>query len=88
MQIILNNTGIPPSSLPIYENLFSFIDCYLPDFVPLSKTSKGNCVTGEDDITEDLVNFFEDKIEVLDLNENKTFKFTIKTPLGIPKNLQ
>lgn len=82
MQIILNNAGIPPSSLPIYENLFSFIDCSLPDFLPLSKTSKGDCVMAEDDITEDLVNFFEDKIEVLNLNENKTFKFTNQSKQG------
>ncbi|WP_080905199.1 hypothetical protein [Parabacteroides sp. Marseille-P3160] len=82
MQIISNNTGIPPSSLPIYENLFGFIECSLPDFTPLSKTNKGKQVDEEDDITEDLVSFFEDKIETLNLDENKTFKFTNQSKQG------
>ncbi|MDR2083876.1 MAG: hypothetical protein LBP67_02640 [Bacteroidales bacterium] len=82
MQIISNNTGIPPSSLPIYENLFGFIECSLPDFTPLSKTNKGKQIDQEDDITEDLVSFFEDKIESLNLDENKTFKFTNQSKQG------
>jgi hypothetical protein len=82
MELPSNNAGTPPSPLPIYENLFCFIDSCLSGFTPLSKTKDSNIVYEEDDITEDLVDFLEDKQESLNLDANHTFKFTNQSKQG------
>jgi hypothetical protein len=56
--------GIPPSSKPIYEALFKFIDDSLQSFTPLSVDSSGRVVTAEDEITEDLAVFLDNKQEL------------------------
>ncbi|MDR0573009.1 MAG: hypothetical protein LBG96_03085 [Tannerella sp.] len=81
MQEILNNTGNPPSSLPIYEHLYSFIDDVLCNFKPLSTTSTGNVVSSEDDITQDLVAYFEDQQEFSN-HSDYSFKFENQSKQG------
>jgi hypothetical protein len=85
MQEITNNTGNPPSSLPIYEQLFSFIDDVLYDFQPLSTTNTGNVVTSEDDLTQDLVAYFEDKQEFPKHTIAYSFKFENQSKQGKSK---
>lgn len=84
MQISQNAIGIPPSSFPIYEKLFNFIDSCFCDFRPLSRTKKGLLLTAEDDITEDLVDFFETKQESI-LDANISFRFTNQSKQGAYK---
>jgi hypothetical protein len=82
MQEILNNTGNPPSSLPIYEHLFSFIDDVLCNFQPLNTTNTGDVVTSEDDITQDLVGYLEDKQEFSNHIIAYSFKFENQSKQG------
>lgn len=81
MQISQNAIGTPPSPFPIYEKLFNFIDSCLCDFRPLSRTKNGLLLTAEDDITEDLVDFFETKQESM-ANINVSFRFTNQSKQG------
>lgn len=83
MQPIANTIGTPPSSLPIYENLCKFIGQCIHRFAPLSRTNKGNPVTGEDDITEDLADFLESEMEAIVLNEDGVYKFVNQSKIGI-----
>ncbi|MGI0530678.1 hypothetical protein [Treponema socranskii] len=81
MQISQNTIGTPPSPFPIYEKLFNFIDSCLYDFRPLSKTKKELLIMAEDDITEDLVDFFETKQDVISALDY-SFRFTNQSKKG------
>lgn len=81
MQIFQNAIGTPPSPFPIYEKLFNFIDNCLYDFKPLSRTKKGLLLMAEDDITEDLVDFFETKQETMSYTDD-SFIFTNQSKQG------
>jgi hypothetical protein len=85
MQIIHNIGGNPPSSTPIYERLFGFIDENLLDFKPLSKKDDGSTANSEDDITEDLVDYLDSKQESLLLDKSMAFKFTNQSKQGNKK---
>jgi hypothetical protein len=85
MQEILTNTGNPPPSRPIYKHLFNFINDVVYGFKPLSKTDKGDNITSEDDITQDLVDYLEDKQEFSHQKANYSFKFANQIKQGSNK---
>jgi hypothetical protein len=68
MQVVSNISGNPPTSTPIYENLFDFIDDVLCDFKLSSKDANGNLDTAENMITQDIE---------ISLNEEAHIKDTI-----------
>jgi hypothetical protein len=79
--------GKPPPIELIYNRLFCFIENVLPNFEVYSLKEDGNKVTSEDDITEDLTDYFEAKQEALKQDVNSSFKFTYlsrrKTDIGV-----
>ncbi|GHT21624.1 hypothetical protein FACS189430_01990 [Bacteroidia bacterium] len=63
--------GISPDKAPIYETLLDFVDNVVFLFKPFSKDSKGNPVTAEDLITQDLEKTLNHKAR----NNNEPFAF-------------
>jgi hypothetical protein len=76
MRIIQDITGNPPSSNPIFDRLLNFMDDNLYGFTIFSKKDNGCAVTSEDDITEDLVEYLDDKQEISATDRSLAFKFT------------
>jgi hypothetical protein len=85
MRGILNSTGTPPSLYSVYKYLLNFIDDVLCDFRPLSITEKGNIVDSEDDITQDLVRYLNDRQEFPKQKVNYPFYFENQSKQGNKK---
>lgn len=82
MEQPLSAIGTPPSSKPVYDALFRFINDALPQFEPFSLDSKGIIVKAEDDITEDLSVFLDYEQE----KKSGQFKFvnqSKKSDIGV-----
>jgi len=87
MKDLYSIVGNPPPAYPIFERIFNFIEDYLPDFKPLRKTKDGRLSKLEDDISEDLADFLDNRQELLNQDRNSSFRFTNqsrkKTDIGV-----
>jgi hypothetical protein len=74
-----SSQGNPLDKTPIYETLLDFVDNTLFLFKPFSKDTKGNPVTAEDLITQDLEKILNDKAR----KNNESFAFQNQHKEGI-----
>ncbi|MDR0909362.1 MAG: hypothetical protein LBM77_06300 [Spirochaetaceae bacterium] len=83
MNIVPSSLGQAPSPEPIYNRLFQFLDNVLSLFEIKSTNANGTVVSQEDLITQDLVDYLEEKQEFETVDTNIAFKFENQTKEGI-----